>query len=70
VSNLSKGSLGSRTIREHPMKARTFTTAAATVAFAPMITFVSAHRAEAHYGWSWGALVRTWQQLILYAAQE
>ena len=33
MSNLSKGSLGSRTIREHPMKARTFTTAAATVAF-------------------------------------
>jgi hypothetical protein len=36
------------------MKARTLTTVAATVAFALMITFGSANRAQAHHGWGWG----------------
>jgi hypothetical protein len=36
------------------MKARNLTTIAATVAFALMIMFGSANRAEAHRGWGWG----------------
>jgi hypothetical protein len=36
------------------MKARNSATVAATVAFALVITFGSANRAEAHRGWGWG----------------